>query len=126
MAKERIRPDFHPHRNNNVDIVHLGSSIGIKQLSKYLLTQEDAMKLSGFRNLASHVVCALTIILLFAGMLAAQGSKARIVRLSDVEGNNVMVDRDDSQGFDRAYLNEPIVEGMRLWTKDGSRAEIEF
>jgi hypothetical protein len=51
-------------------------------------------------------------------------SQVRIVRLSDVEGT-VQVDKNTGQGFEKAFLNMPIVQGMKLATKDG-RAEVEF
>jgi hypothetical protein len=51
-------------------------------------------------------------------------SQVRIVRLSDVEGV-VQVDKSAGQGFEKAFLNMPIVQGMKLATKDG-RAEVEF
>src|SRR5579859_1659192 len=79
------------------------------------------MKLPGWKRFS--VVVAM---LLLAVSTAAADSLARMVRLSDVEGNNVEVDRNDGQGFNFAYLNEPVIEGMRIWTKDGSRAEIQF
>ena len=51
-------------------------------------------------------------------------SHARIVRLSYVEGN-VQVDRNLGQGFEKAILNMPLTEGMKVKTNDG-RLEIEF
>src|SRR5437016_2859948 len=56
---------------------------------------------------------------------ALANSQARIVRLSDVEGT-VQIDRDAGQGYERAFLNMPIVQGTKLWTKDDGRAEVEF
>jgi hypothetical protein len=52
-------------------------------------------------------------------------SHARIVRLSDVQGS-VMIDRNTGDGFEKAFLNMPVTEGMALETKDGGRAEVEF
>jgi len=52
-------------------------------------------------------------------------SQARIVRLSFVEGT-VQVDRNTGQGFEKALLNMPIVQGIKLQAKDGGRAEVEF
>jgi FecR protein len=52
-------------------------------------------------------------------------SQARIVRLSTVEGN-VQIDRNTGQGYEKAFLNLPITQGVKLRTKGEGRAEIEF
>ena len=52
-------------------------------------------------------------------------SQARIVRLSDVQGD-VQIDRNTGQGFEKAFLNLPIVQGAKLQTKKDARAEVEF
>ncbi len=51
---------------------------------------------------------------------------ARIVRLSLIEGDDVQMDRGDGRGFDKAFLNMPVVHGSRIWTRNNSLAEIEF
>src|SRR6266478_55819 len=63
---------------------------------------------------------------------ASAESKARIVRLSEVQGS-VQMDRGTGDGFDKTFLNMPIVEGSRLKTvEDGSalrivpNSEVEF
>lgn len=56
---------------------------------------------------------------------AAAESKARIVRLSDVQGA-VKIDRGAGQGFEKAFLNLPLVEGSKLKTGSDGRAEVEF
>jgi hypothetical protein len=56
---------------------------------------------------------------------ASAESKARIVRLSDVQGS-VQMDRTTGNGFDKTFLNMPVVEGARLKTGDDGRAEVEF
>src|SRR5882762_1987744 len=56
---------------------------------------------------------------------ASAESKARIVRLSDVQGS-VQMDRGTGDGFDKTFLNMPVVEGSRLKTGDDGRAEVEF
>src|SRR5215469_11245882 len=71
------------------------------------------------RSLILGVVLALACIPAFAD------SQARIVRLSNVEGA-VVVDRNAGQGYENAFLNMPIVQGMKVATKDDGRAEIEF
>lgn len=62
--------------------------------------------------------------LLFTTLCFAD-SQVRIVRLSSVDGD-VQVDRNTGQGFERAFLNLPITEGVKLQTGSGGRAEIEF
>jgi len=52
-------------------------------------------------------------------------SKVRIVRLSDVEGT-VQIDRNTGDGFEKAFLNLPVIEGSHLKTGKDGRAEVEF
>src|SRR6266568_5046265 len=52
-------------------------------------------------------------------------SQVRIVRLSDVEGN-VQIDRNTGQGYEKAFLNLPITQGVKLRANAEGRAEIEF
>jgi len=56
---------------------------------------------------------------------ASAESKARIVRLSDVQGT-VQIDRAAGEGFEKAFLNLPVIEGSRLKTGADGRAEVEF
>jgi hypothetical protein len=56
---------------------------------------------------------------------AFASSRARIVRLSDVQGK-VQMDRGGGQGFERAFLNMPVIEGSKLRTGSDGRAEVEF
>jgi uncharacterized protein DUF6600/FecR-like protein len=56
---------------------------------------------------------------------ASAESKARIVRLSEVQGD-VQMDRDTGGGFEKAFLNLPVIEGAKLKTGDAGRAEVEF
>ena len=72
----------------------------------------------------------LTSLLFFVSCLLAPtfvwaDSQARIVRLSYLEGN-VQLDRGDGNGYIRAFLNMPLIEGANLWTKEDGRAEVEF
>lgn len=55
---------------------------------------------------------------------APAGSKVRIVRLSQVEGE-VQLDRHIDRGFEKALANLPIVEGAKLQTTSGF-AEVEL
>src|SRR5208282_1185420 len=61
----------------------------------------------------------------FLVVSASAESKARIVRLSEVQGT-VQLDRALGDGFDKAFLNLPVVEGSRLKTGKDGRAEVEF
>lgn len=68
----------------------------------------------------------ILLALLFFGSVALADSRARIVRLSLVEGD-VQLDQRTGQGYDRAVMNMPVVEGLRLWTRGGdSLAEVEL
>jgi len=52
-------------------------------------------------------------------------SQARVVRLSEVQGD-VQVDRNAGQGLEKAFLNLPISQGVKLQTGKDGRAEVEF
>ncbi len=52
-------------------------------------------------------------------------SQARIVRLSDVQGS-VQIDKNSGLGFENAFINLPITQGVQLRTGANGRAEIEF
>ena len=68
----------------------------------------------------------ILLALLFVASTAMADSRARIVRLSLVEGD-VQLDQRTGQGYDRAVMNMPVVEGLRLWTRGGdSLAEVEL
>src|SRR5450756_356715 len=61
----------------------------------------------------------------FLVVSASAESKARIVRLSEVQGT-VQIDRTAGDGFDKAFINLPVVEGSRVKTGKDGRAEVEF
>ena len=61
----------------------------------------------------------------FLVVSASAESKARIVRLSEVQGT-VQIDRAAGGGFDKAFLNLPVIEGTRVKTGQNGRAEVEF
>jgi hypothetical protein len=61
----------------------------------------------------------------FLVVSASAESKARIVRLSEVQGA-VQIDRAAGGGFDKAFLNLPVIEGTRVKTGKNGRAEVEF
>jgi hypothetical protein len=71
-----------------------------------------------------HTLFVLALLTIFAASAAAD-SRARIVRLSFVEGN-VQMDQRDGRGLQKAFLNMPIGQGTILLTRDEGRAEIEF
>jgi uncharacterized protein DUF6600/FecR-like protein len=69
-------------------------------------------------------VCAVLLAMLWTVPAWAE-SRVRIVRLSEVQGS-VQIDRAASQGFEKAFLNLPVIEGARLRTGNDGRAEVEF
>ncbi len=77
------------------------------------------------RSLGTLIVLSMTLTLVLASVPVFADSQVRIVRLSNVEGT-VKVDRNTGQGYENAFLNMPMVEGMKLATKDNGRAEVEF
>jgi hypothetical protein len=56
---------------------------------------------------------------------AAADSQARIVRLSDVQGR-VQIDKNSGLGFENAFVNLPVAQGIQLRTGKNGRAEVEF
>ncbi|MGB7585651.1 MAG: FecR family protein, partial [Terriglobales bacterium] len=52
-------------------------------------------------------------------------SQARVVRLGEAEGD-VRVDRNTAQGYEKAFLNLPITQGMKIQTGDDGRAALEL
>lgn len=68
---------------------------------------------------------ALVVMSALVAIPAVAESHVRIVRLSDVQGR-VEVDRGTGQGYEKAFLNMPMVEGMKLAAKADARAEVEF
>jgi FecR protein len=72
---------------------------------------------------------ALSAILAIFFVLAAVGAQAeshvRIIRLSYVDGA-VQMDRATGPGLERAILNTPVTEGLRLVTGNDGLAEVEF
>jgi hypothetical protein len=68
---------------------------------------------------------ALAISALLMTPVSYADSYARIVRLSDVDGD-VQIDRNTGNGFEKAVPNMPITQGVRLQTGQDGRAEVEF
>ena len=73
------------------------------------------------KTLAIWAVLGTTLLV----VSAAAESKARIVRLSEVQGS-VQIDRATGNGFEKGFLNLPVTEGAKLKTGDEGRAEVEF
>ncbi|MGZ4826516.1 MAG: DUF6600 domain-containing protein [Terriglobales bacterium] len=76
------------------------------------------------------MIRAVSLLLFLLGGLvfapwAMADSQVRIVRLSLVDGP-VQVDRGGGEGFQKAIMNMPITQGMKLSTQDEGRAEVEF
>jgi FecR protein len=68
----------------------------------------------------------MVVVLLVCGLFALSAladSLARIVRLSDLDGD---VQVDHGSGYEKAIRNMPIMQGMRIQTRDGGLAEVEF
>ncbi len=72
---------------------------------------------------------ALSGIIAIAFVLASVGAQAeshvRIIRLSYIDGT-VQMDRATGQGLEKAILNTPVTEGVRLATGSDGLAEVEF
>jgi len=70
------------------------------------------------------LLTSIFVFLLFA-FPALADSKARVVRVSDVQGS-VEIDRNNGRGYEKAFMNLPITEGMKIRTADDGRAELQF
>lgn len=71
------------------------------------------------------LLLATIFIFLLAVSPALADSKARVVRLSDVVGN-VEIERSKDQGYQKAFMNLPVTEDMKVRTADDGRAELQF
>lgn len=77
------------------------------------------------RNRILPVLSLLALICVFSAIPSFADSQVRIVRLSQVDGS-AEVDRNAGHGFEKAFLNLPITQGMKLKTGLDGRAEVEF
>ena len=59
------------------------------------------------------------------GPMTSETARARVVRLSDVEGT-VQIVRNNQTEFSHAVMNMPLTQGSRIETGPDGRAEIEF
>lgn len=82
------------------------------------------MSIQGIAETKTLVLSSMLVALLLV-IPASAGSKARIVRLSDVQGT-VQIERAPGDGFNRAFMNLPVIEGSKVKTGKDGRAEIEF
>jgi FecR protein len=73
---------------------------------------------------AFELLLVLTVSCLVTIPVSAD-SQARIVRLGDAQGN-VRIDRNTGQGYEKAFLNLPITQGMKIQTGDDGRAALEL
>jgi len=78
-------------------------------------------------KLLMHAAAASSLIftILSFAVPAVADSQVRMVRLSEVQGD-VQVDRNTGQGYEKAFLNLPITQGVKLRTRNEGRAEVEF
>jgi hypothetical protein len=81
-------------------------------------------KVSVRLRLAAVAVSSLLVVASLTIPVLAD-SQARVVRLSQVQGD-VQVDRNIGQGYEKAFLNLPISQGVKLRTRNDGRAEVEF
>lgn len=75
--------------------------------------------------MAAAVATSLLLTVSLLTLPAFADSQARVVRLSEVQGD-VQVDRNTGQGLEKAFLNLPITQGVKLQTGKDGRAEVEF
>ena len=68
---------------------------------------------------------SLLLVFVLAAVAAFGESQARIVRLGDTQGD-VRIDRNTGQGFEKAFLNLPITQGMKIQTGNDGRATLEL
>jgi hypothetical protein len=82
-------------------------------------------KLSVKLLVSAVVVSSLVLTIPSLSISAFADSQVRVVRLSEVQGD-VKIDRNLGQGYEKAFLNLPITQGVKLQTKNDGRAEVEF
>ena len=77
------------------------------------------------RSLGTSLALGVGLICAMAATAAMAESHVRIVRLSEIQGA-VQIDRNTGQGYEKATVNMPLVEGMKLAAKADGRGEVEF
>src|ERR1700722_2619335 len=73
----------------------------------------------------SAAIAAFFLVVSLFSSSAFADSQVRVVRLSEVQGE-VKIDRNLGQGYEKAFLNLPITQGVKLQTRGDGRAEVEF
>src|SRR6202022_3803890 len=103
-----------------------GDTLGQKSCSNMASEGSPSRGLCMYQPKSSlvHVVLVALACALVA-LPAVADSQARIVRLSDVQGS-VQIDKNTGMGFENAFLNLPVTQGVQVQTRDNGRAEIEF
>jgi hypothetical protein len=72
------------------------------------------------------LLLATMLCLVWVAPAAALDTNVRIVRLSYTSGD-VQLDRRQGQGYERAIMNMPLIQGSRLWTRgEDALVEVEF
>ncbi len=87
--------------------------------------EQSREKYMSITRLGKTLAIGAVLAAAFLVVSASAESKARIVRLSEVQGT-VQLDRAAGDGFDKAFLNLPVIEGAKLKTGKDGRAEVEF
>src|SRR3984885_1011907 len=77
------------------------------------------------RFVMSAAIAAFFLVVSLLSTFAFADSQVRVVRLSEVQGD-VKIDRNLGQGYEKAFLNLPITQGVKLQTNGNGRAEVEF
>ena len=75
-----------------------------------------------------NIKLLMTAAVIFSLLLTVRSfaaSQIRIVRMSDVHGD-VQIDRNTGQGYEKAFLNFPLTQGVKIQTKQDGRGEVEF
>jgi FecR protein len=72
----------------------------------------------------SRLLLLIALVCLSA-VSAFADSQARIVRLGEAQGD-VRIDRNTGQGYEKAFLNLPITQGMKIRTGNDGRASLEL
>src|SRR4029077_16145599 len=68
---------------------------------------------------------ALAVLACWLAVPSFADSQARIVRLSQVDGD-VQIDRNAGNGYEKAFINLPIIQGAKIRSGSDGRAEVEF
>jgi hypothetical protein len=83
------------------------------------------IKTSRRRRAASALIASSSLFLSSLTIPLFADSQVRIVRLSEVDGN-VQFDNPAGQQYEKAFLNLPITQGVKLRSQSDGRAEVEF